>query len=119
MEPFTTIYIAVGVFISVLLVTVLLMLVCMLVCIRRAQRRRLYKSRRPSRKSDIVIQAFPNRPQVDSAWGRSISRCSSTDHDELEFPREKLVFLDKVLGTLVCWNVPVCENKLILDNLRG
>lgn len=91
------VYIAVGVFVPVLLVTVLLMLFCMVLCIKRAQRRRLYKNRRPSRRSDVVIQSFPNRAQFDSAWNRSNSQGSITD-DELEFPREKLVFLNKVLG---------------------
>ncbi len=96
--PFFVLYIAVGVFIAVLLVAVLLMLVCMVLCIRRAQHARLYKNRRPSQRSDVVVQSFTNRAQIDS---RRNSQHSSAV-DELEFPREKLVILDKVLGEFSC-----------------
>lgn len=87
-------YIAVGIFVLVLLVTAILILVLMVFWVRRAKRKRRFKSRRTSRRSDLVVQSFSNRARIDTAW----NRMDVQDHDELEFPRERLVLLDKVLG---------------------
>ena len=90
-------YIAVGVFISSLLITVVVTLVLVVVCIRVTRRSKRF-NRRSSRRSDLVIQSFSNPAGITGAWNSTHYNENSRPVDEFEFPRERLVIMDKVLG---------------------
>ena len=97
-KPVTVTYIAVGVFVSSLLISVLVTLVLVVVCIRVTRRSKRFNNRRSSRRSDLVIQSFSNPAGITGAWNSIDFNENSRPVDEFEFPRERLVIMDKVLG---------------------
>ena len=89
-------YIGVGVFIFLIVVTIVVVLLFVAVCIRTARHNKVFKSRRPSKRNEsIVLTSIDLNKRF--LWNEGIKRSENFD-DHFEFPQDKLVLLDKILG---------------------
>jgi len=89
------VYIIIGVIVGALLLSVMLATVLMVICIRVTKQSKKFRSR-SSRRANMVIHVENAINNGEVAW--SLSDTSDTTSDVFEFPKERLVLMDKVLG---------------------
>ena len=95
-NPAVQTYIGLGVFMFLLIVTIVVALFFVAACIQTARRNKVFRSRRPSKRNELVVLTSVDMEKC-FLWKEETKRLDSYD-DHFEFPRDKLVLMDKVLG---------------------